>query len=267
MVNGDPNRGEIYVLTNLLKPNEKYVGKALKLTAEKRWDGHIGSALNVKGTPRLLVHRAIRKAYNHDKCLKNFSAEVVEVCTATKLSDREKYYIKKFHTFVGDPEYVGGYNLTEGGEGSQGFKHKISSIKKMSKTRSLLWENETYAAHMSAVHKGATVSPKTRAAISKKLVGHGVSLTTRQAQSDGNKRALIANPARLGKLKAGLHCKPHTDTAKEKMRQAALGKTMPAATRAKIAATLSGRIVDVETRLRMAEGVTRWWAARKLHER
>ena len=263
MVNGDPNLGEIYVLTNLLKPNEKYVGKTLKLTAVKRWNGHINSALNVKGTPRLLVHRAIRKAHDRDKCLKNISAEVIEVCAAADLSAREKYYIKKFHTFVGDPEYAGGYNLTEGGEGSQGFKHKPVSIKKMSKTRSLLWEDEEYAARMSDVHKGAIVSPTTRAAISRKLTGHVVLSTTRQAQSDGNKQSLIDNPIRFAKIKAGLHCNPHTDSAKEKMRQAALGRVVSSATRVKISTTLTGRTIDVKTRQRMSEGVARWWAARK----
>lgn len=31
------------------------------------------------------------------------------------LNDREQYWIKYYHTYVGDPEYKGGYNLTAGG--------------------------------------------------------------------------------------------------------------------------------------------------------
>ena len=39
-----------------------------------------------------------------------------------KLNEREIYWIKKYHTFIGDPEYKGGFNLTSGGEGSRGPK-------------------------------------------------------------------------------------------------------------------------------------------------
>lgn len=34
------------------------------------------------------------------------------------LNDKEKFYISKYHTYRQDPEYVSGYNLTPGGEGS-----------------------------------------------------------------------------------------------------------------------------------------------------
>lgn len=39
-----------------------------------------------------------------------------------ELDEREKYWIKKYHTFIGDPEYSGGFNLTAGGDGTRGPK-------------------------------------------------------------------------------------------------------------------------------------------------
>ena len=201
--------GEIYVLTCKIT-RLQYVGKALKTSAEKRWDGHIAAALG--GRSKMLIHKAIRK-YG----VENFTAEVVGRYSADRLNAAERRWVKKLGTLV-----PGGYNLTEGGEGSWGFKHRPSTCRKMSASALKVWKDESHRTLMSDVHTGFKVTNETRAKISDTLMGHPVTEEMRTAQSLQNKITLANDPIRLARIKGGLHCVPHTDAAKEKMRQAAL---------------------------------------------
>ena len=196
--------GSIYVLTCMIT-GEQYVGKALKTTAEKRWDQHIASALVKKST--CLIHKAIRK-YG----VENFTAEVVQCCTADKLNAAEKCWVKKLGTLV-----PGGYNLTIGGEGSYGFKHKPKTKRKMAATALKVWQRDGHRQMMSKLHVGYTVPLERRERISASLMGHAVSEDLREQLSISNKISLANDPARLARIKAGLH---HTKAAKEKMSQA-----------------------------------------------
>lgn len=47
--------------------------------------------------------------------IENFIIELIEECKNEDLDEKEKYYIKKFHSFLGD-EFCNGYNMTIGGE-------------------------------------------------------------------------------------------------------------------------------------------------------
>ena len=202
----DKRCGEIYVL-HCLTTGKKYVGKSLKTTAEKRWDSHIAVALSKCTKPRLLIHKAIRK-YG----VENFTAEVVETCIAAKLGAAEQRWIRELSTLVPN-----GYNLTEGGEGSWGFKHRLSTRLKMSKSAQLVWKCEAHRALMTEAHLGKEVPLAVRTKISKTLTGHLVSSKTRKSISSSNKLALENDPKRLARMKAGLHSEPHTDVAKAKM--------------------------------------------------
>jgi hypothetical protein len=51
-------------------------------------------------------------------------------------------------------------------------------------------------------------------------MGHAVSEDLREQLSISNKISLANDPARLARIKAGLHHVPHTKAAKEKMSQA-----------------------------------------------
>lgn len=108
--------GYIYKITN--KVNGKvYIGQTIH-TIEWRWNTHLLSAYNNRmGDHNVLFHRAIRK-YGIDA----FEVEQIEKCNNSILSEREKYWIKKYDS------YANGYNLTIGGEGAR--KYEDSDILK-----------------------------------------------------------------------------------------------------------------------------------------
>ena len=90
-----------------------YIGQAEDL--EKRWS----NISNYKGSP--FIYSALKK-YGWDA----FEHIVLEDNVATeKLDEREEYWIQYYHTFVDDPEYKKGFNLTSGGNGSRGPKYNL----------------------------------------------------------------------------------------------------------------------------------------------
>ena len=99
----------IYKATNLV--NDKvYIGKTIQ-EFDSRKQAHIKEALSSKC--KKYFHRAIRK-YG----VNNFTWEVVcqyWCVTEKELGEYEKYYIKKYDSFGEN-----GYNMTVGGEGSEG---------------------------------------------------------------------------------------------------------------------------------------------------
>ena len=128
--------GIIYVLTNLLN-SRQYVGYDTSCDPENhRWKGHIKDALDRNS--QYPIHRAIRKAHERDKCLKNFSAEVIQHChTLVMLKKAEIRWIKQLNTMT--PH---GYNQTRGGDGVMaGLKHKKETREKMSATHLARFEN------------------------------------------------------------------------------------------------------------------------------
>ena len=111
----------IYKATN--KINGKcYVGKTIK-TLNERIIRHLSY---VNRGSKLYFHRAIRK-YGKE----NFRWTILEICfTKKELNKKEQYYIKHFNSFG-----IGGYNMTEGGDGGQGFKHTDETKNKLSNLR------------------------------------------------------------------------------------------------------------------------------------
>lgn len=116
-------KGCIYKLTNLATL-DAYCGQHANVeTVEHvRWARHIKTARLGHGN---YLHAAIA-AYDFE-----FSAEVIWIGPIEQLDTKEAYYIKKFHTFVGDPKYKGGYNLTAGGQGSRGMHHSAETKAKL----------------------------------------------------------------------------------------------------------------------------------------
>lgn len=161
----------IYKVTNLV--NEKvYIGKTVQSLAGRK-NKHL---YDVRNNSNYLFHRAIRK-YGEE----NFTWEIIDKCLFDEsLTVLEKHYIKEFHCIT--PK---GYNLTEGGEGSLGFKHSPESIKKMmghgcsDETRKKISESSKNRKHsdetkrkISMAGKGRIVSAETRAKMSAKAKGH-----------------------------------------------------------------------------------------------
>lgn len=102
--------GYIYKITN--KVNGKgYVGQTT-WPIQKRWNQHIADATGNNKKKLYLIHHALLK-YGVD----NFNFNIVETIPDNKLDEREKYWIKFWHTCIYDSD-CNGYNLTWGGQGT-----------------------------------------------------------------------------------------------------------------------------------------------------
>lgn len=108
----------VYLVIN--KANGKrYVGQTQR-SLSQRWSRHLTAAR--RGNPSFLA-KAIRK---YGEC----EFEVVILCNCSSKDEmdvRERAFIRMFDTR--DSRY--GYNLTEGGEGSWGYKHTPESKQKI----------------------------------------------------------------------------------------------------------------------------------------
>lgn len=84
--------------------------------------------------PKQAVHYAIRK-YGWDHVTKVI-LEHCDGCTMEHLTGREKYYIKHYSSFGKN-----GYNCTEGGEGTVGYKHTKIAKAAISRKVAEQWKN------------------------------------------------------------------------------------------------------------------------------
>lgn len=118
----------IYKITNL-ENNKCYIG--LSNNIEKRWKEHISNAYNCDdinfNNP---LYQDIKK-YKVD----SFIFEILEECEQNLLSEKEKYYIEKYNSFIPN-----GYNRTLGGRGKAKptvfiCKNCGKPLKRFSKTR------------------------------------------------------------------------------------------------------------------------------------
>ena len=115
--------GFVYKITNKIN-DAIYIGITTR-GYKIRWKEHT----NCLGLPwdsqkNSLLHRALLK---YDK--QNFSFEVIE--ETDDLDNREKYWINYYHCYIGDPEYIKGYNMTPGGRDyitTSFFKEKVLKL-------------------------------------------------------------------------------------------------------------------------------------------
>lgn len=111
----------IYCIENKIN-GKKYIGKATSFKGRKAY--HMSKLRN-----GIHDNDYLQKSYNlHGE--ENFIIYVVEECNMEDLSEREIFYIKEWNT-----KTPNGYNLTDGGDGSYGYKHTPENILKISKNR------------------------------------------------------------------------------------------------------------------------------------
>lgn len=100
----------IYQLTNKIN-GHIYIGKTNRTLKE-----------HLKRYNRLLNTTRIYKRYIDKALLKyglgNFYFKILEICSKEELNNKEKYYIQLYQSNKAGI----GYNLTEGGEGTKGYK-------------------------------------------------------------------------------------------------------------------------------------------------
>lgn len=125
----------IYKIVNNIN-GKVYIGQSQNI--EKRWIDHKSfSKREVE-----VLYRAMRK-YG----IENFSLEVVEECSIEELSDKERFYIGHYNSYI-HAENSNGYNMTLGGEGTRGVKIKEETREKM-RQRMLGGKNHNYGKPLS----------------------------------------------------------------------------------------------------------------------
>lgn len=103
----------IYKITNKIT-NHAYIGQSI--TIEERWNDEINRAFNPNSESYSSpLSSAIRK-YGKEQ----FTFEILEECTRSKLDEKEIYYINFYNT------YFDGYNCTTGGQGTPNAYVKIT---------------------------------------------------------------------------------------------------------------------------------------------
>lgn len=134
----------IYKITNL-KNGKVYIGQTTQ-TLKARMSRHITRALNETHYNYALCN-AIRK-YKPD----SFKFEIIEnVNDKSELNEREMYWIKYYNSTT-----PSGYNMTEGGGGTNGYKHKEEDKAIMSSMKRGMYkkdENPFYGKHHSEEQK------------------------------------------------------------------------------------------------------------------
>lgn len=153
----------IYKIENKLN-GKIYVGQTSR-TLKERISEHLR-----KG--RLsYIDRAIRY-YG----IENFFVEIIEHCgTVEELNEREIFWIAELNC-----KFPNGYNLTDGGEGSNGYKATPEISAKLSLMRKGRKNTPEQRAKISAKLKGKIFDEETKAKISKSKMGHSVSEETRK---------------------------------------------------------------------------------------
>lgn len=185
----------------LLFPNKKmYVGYTTNLKVRFR---------NYKfrsKRPIYAVHYAIRK-YGWDNVTK-IILERSDDATIAYLQKREKFYIKQYNAFGKN-----GYNCTEGGEGTQGYRHsemhkaamsvkmkkKMESLSKSEKAKRIqffknMWKNmseQEKALHQQKMKDGW--GDRQKAAQSKRMKDHWKNMNEEQKSAHAQRRKDIWN--------------------------------------------------------------------------
>lgn len=109
----------IYKIEN--KVNGKiYIGQSVDVY--RRLKKHIW---DIKNENNQYLYRAFRK-YG----IENFTYELIEECPIEELNEKEKYYIKKFNSYVGY-DNANGYNLNIGGGSNIGWKPTEEYLKNL----------------------------------------------------------------------------------------------------------------------------------------
>lgn len=113
----------IYSITNIIN-SKCYVGQSVDIS--RRFSQHRSNLNKNKHVNRHLQYAWNKYGEN------NFKFDVLEICKAEDLNEKEKYWIDYCNS------YNNGYNLDYGGDGIPGYKHTEIEISKMRKANNPL---------------------------------------------------------------------------------------------------------------------------------
>lgn len=266
-----------YLITNTVN-GKKYVG--ITSVPTKRFQQHIKSA---REGSRHALHCAISK-YGSDA----FTYEIIGLSeTWDDLAALEISLIAHHRSFVSD----GGYNMTRGGDGAVGYKHRPEVCEARRLARTGCKHTPEALAKMSATHKGRIHSAESKAKRSAAMVGRKMSEAEcarrrgrklKPEHAEALRSANIGNKysvgikrtdeqrAHLSEIKRG---KPvHDEMARQRIREALalqaptfgmLGKVHSDDTKARMSAAKIGKKKSPETIERMKLAARRRDEAKK----
>jgi group I intron endonuclease len=245
----------IYVITNDVN-DKSYVGLCAG-DLQLRWRRHLACCRFGEGGA---LYNAIRK-YGENKfhITSLWSGHV----SPDSLKTLEKYFIRCLNTMRPN-----GYNLTEGGDGSFGFKHS-EEYKQSMRDRFI---SEATRQKMSRIHKGKVISQHQKQIVAEKLrgnqhmLGHRHSEETRAKIAAAGRGRIISEETRRKRSRIAKEKgfrPPNTPEVRAKHRAKMLGRKHTAEARAKMSAALKGKVKSPEHRAKLSAATKRWFASRK----
>jgi group I intron endonuclease len=210
---------ELYRLTS--PSNKQYIGIA-KNGLQNRFSVHVAEAKSGSSTA---LHKAIRK-YGSDAFVK----EILVVSDYEYIRDLEIKAIEAFKTMSPN-----GYNLTIGGDGTNGYYHTDCTKQKMSDLAKTRMADPERRKHLSELNTGKKLSEETKEKIGLASLGRKHMLGKKQSDEAKLKisQALIGNTHTKGmtlsdehraKLSAAGKIRVFTEQHRENLRKAQLGR-------------------------------------------
>jgi group I intron endonuclease len=177
------------------------------------------------------LYRAINK-YGKE----NFKKYIVEYCDVEHLSERERYYIKEWKT-----KAPNGYNLTDGGEGTSGYKFTDEQKNTLSKAKMGTKQSDEQKEKESKAHLGIPKSEESKRKLS--LSRKGIVFSEEWKENLGKSK--IGNTNMLGKH--------HSEKSKKQMSDKRMGIPMEDEVKQKISNTTKGVPKSKETKENMSK--------------
>ena len=194
--------GYIYKITNNIN-NKQYIGQTIKKRPSDRFSQHRYAARHPESEKHPpYLHKAMAK-YG----VENFSFEIIEEVENSKLNIREQWWISQLNTLSPN-----GYNLTIGGEGTQGFSRPQTIEEREKRQQS---NKSYYAQH-----------PEIKQQIGERTKKLWENEEYRKKVTDGNKLFAQNHPNLNKGSNNPMYGKHHTEEALKKIRDhAATQKT------------------------------------------
>lgn len=197
--------GYIYKITNLIN-NKIYIGQTVKERPSDRYSQHRYLANHPEQEKSIsYLHRAMAL-----DGLNNFKFEVIEEVENQQLDEEEQYWIKEYNCIAPN-----GYNITEGGNGTQGYSRPQTIEEREKRQQS---NKNFYIEHPEAIEKARqrTLELWKNEEYRKKVV-------------EGNKKFRQEHPNLFKGENNPMYGKKHTEEALEKIRANAAARKLKVA--------------------------------------